>query len=319
MTTTELASLVKSLAPVVREQIAGAISGFAERVSALEQRPVPRDGRDGEKGERGEKGDRGADGDNGLTVTGPQGERGERGEKGDRGEPGPRGEAGPAGESVVGPQGPPGRDGADGKDADPQLVKDLQARVDALHVELAAVKALQPSFVIDDAGDLHSVVGGELRRIGRVRGADGRDGKDGLSIKGEPGKDGKDGRDGLGFDDMTLSYDGERTYTFRWTQAEHVRESGFTMPVLLDRGVWTVDAAYVKGDVVTFGGSMWIAKAESQGVKPGEAADASRAWRLAVKHGRDGRHGKDGERGPEGPQGRAGKDLTQMGPDGSKW
>ena len=39
----------------------------------------------------------------------------------------------------------------------------------------------------------------------------------------------------------------------------------------------------------------------------------------AARDGRDGRDGKDGAKGDPGPQGKAGRDLTQLGADGSKW
>lgn len=139
-----------------------------------------------------------------------------------------------------------------------------------------------------------------------VPGRDGNHGKDGLN--------GKDGSDGLGFDDMTMDYDGERGFIFRLIQGERVKEFPFTVPIPLDRGQHRSGAEYIRGDAVTHGGSLWIAqKATSD--KP----STSDAWRLAVKCGRDGKHGKDGERGERGPEGRAGKDLTQLGLDGSKW
>jgi integrin beta 3 len=126
-----------------------------------------------------------------------------------------------------------------------------------------------------------------------------------------------DGHDGLGFDDLAVDCDGERTVTFRFAQGERVKEFPIVFPVVLDRGVYRAEEQYAKGDAVSFGGSQWIAQ-EATTDKPETGA----AWRLAVKRGRDGKNGKDGrdgERGLAGPEGRAGRDLTQMGPDGSKW
>ena len=54
------------------------------------------------------------------------------------------------------------------------------------------------------------------------------------------------------------------------------------------RGVYDGALWYAKGDVVTHAGSMWIAGDWVQGVRPGEADEASRAWTLCVKRGRDG-------------------------------
>jgi hypothetical protein len=50
-----------------------------------------------------------------------------------------------------------------------------------------------------------------------------------------------------------------------------------------DKGVWHQDF-YRKNNMVTFGGSLWIAQQDTDS-KPGE--DAS--WRLAVKRGQNGR------------------------------
>lgn len=158
-------------------------------------------------------------------------------------------------------------------------------------------------------------------RLSVVEARDVKDGRDGLP--GVPGRDGnhgkdglngKDGADGLGFDDMDVEYDGERGLTLRFSQGERLKEFPFTLPIPLDRGQHKAGADYIRGDAVTHGGSLWIAQKATED-KPG----TSDAWRLAVKCGRDGKHGKDGERGERGPEGRAGRDLTQIGPDGSKW
>lgn len=148
-----------------------------------------------------------------------------------------------------------------------------------------------------------------------------RDGRDGVpGVPGRDGNNGKDGEhgsngaDGLGFDDLTMDYDGERGLTLRFTQGESVKEFPLTLPIPLDRGQFKSDADYVRGDTTTYGGSLWIAQ-KSTGDRPG----TSDAWRLAVKCGRDGKSGKDGERGEPGKDGRAGKDLTQIGLDGAKW
>lgn len=131
---------------------------------------------------------------------------------------------------------------------------------------------------------------------------------------GTPGKDGVPGKDGLGVGDLDVAYDGERSFTLRWTAGDRVVERSFTVPVVLDRGVFTAGKSYVPGDAVSYQGSVWIAQGET-GDQPG----TTKSWRLAVKHGRDGRNGKDGDRGPEGPAGRNGLDLTQVDDGGKKW
>lgn len=70
---------------------------------------------------------------------------------------------------------------------------------------------------------------------------------------------------------------------------------------------------YLEGDGVTWGGSFWIAQKDTA-TKPDGGE-----WRLAVKKGRDGKDGLAGERGEKGLPGPAGRDLTQIGADGSKW
>lgn len=117
---------------------------------------------------------------------------------------------------------------------------------------------------------------------------DGRDGRDGS--KGEDGKDGqpgKDGQDGLGFEDLEVVHDGERTVTLRFARGDQVKEFPIVFPVVLDRGVYRQGEAYARGDAVTFGGSLFIAQ-EPTGEKP----ETGGSWRLAVKRGRDGREAK---------------------------
>lgn len=67
----------------------------------------------------------------------------------------------------------------------------------------------------------------------------------------------------------------------------------FTLPVVIDRGVYKQGEKYIRGDGVTFGGSWFIAQCETD-AKPEESPD----WRLAVKRGRD---GKDADYKPPKP------------------
>lgn len=95
---------------------------------------------------------------------------------------------------------------------------------------------------------------------------------------------GEKGEDGLGFDDLEVVHDGERGFVLRFMRDAQVKEFPFTLPIVLDRGVFKNDTAYSRGDGVTFGGSFWIAQKDTGG-KPGEGDD----WRLSVKRGRDAR------------------------------
>ncbi len=99
-------------------------------------------------------------------------------------------------------------------------------------------------------------------------------------IPGPPGEKGEKGEAGFGFTDLT--YDGERRFIFECFNERKV----FVLPILIDRGVWKHDHAYERGDCTTSDGGLWIAQVDSQSERPG---NSSKAWRLAVKRGRDGK------------------------------
>jgi hypothetical protein len=190
----------------------------------------------------------------------------------------------------------------DGKDADPaEVAKMVKAAVDALpkpqdgksitveevvpliKTEVEKAVALIPvpkdgagvaGAVIDRDGNLNlTLTNGEVKNLGRVE-----------------GKDGQNGKDGLGFDDLQVEYDGERTVTLKLVRDGIVKEANIKLPVVLDRGVFKEGVTYDAADGVTWGGSYWIAK-KATGTRPGEGNDD---WRLSVKKGRDGKDGRDG-------------------------
>lgn len=101
----------------------------------------------------------------------------------------------------------------------------------------------------------------------------------------EKPKDGKDGKDGLGWDDMTETFDGRRTWTRRYTRGDEVKEFTWKVPALIECGVWIHDKEYEQGDGVTCGGNYWIALTDTT-KRPGEN---NSDWRLAVRKGRDGK------------------------------
>lgn len=140
---------------------------------------------------------------------------------------------------------------------------------------------LAGAFIDRDGELVITLTNGEVKKLGPVVGKDGQ---------------GKDGADGLGFDDMEAVYDGEKTITLKFVRGERVKEFAFTLPVVIDRGIYTEGKTYSAGDGVTWGGSFWIAQKETSS-KPGEGGD----WRLAVKKGRDGRDGVVKEAKPAGP------------------
>lgn len=91
----------------------------------------------------------------------------------------------------------------------------------------------------------------------------------------------KDGKDGLGFDDLSIEYDGERTVTLKFERGGVSKEKRIVIPVVLDRGIYKDSQQYEAGDGTTWDGSYWVAQ-RSTSSKP-DAPDSG--WRLAVKKG----------------------------------
>lgn len=245
---------------------------------------------------------------------GPPGEPGAAGERGPAGPEGPQGAAGPEG-----PQGPSGADGRDGKDG-----------------ETGAAGPPGPQGPAGPAGGP-----GERGERGAEgpQGVPGRDGRDGLpgapgeagrpGLDGAPGRDGKDGingkdgRDGMTVTDLDISTPDEgRTLVITLEAGDVAMTHEIVTAMVLHKDVWRADETYRRGDLVTWGGSMWHCLVdETTGDRPGEKRPGDNAgpWKLVVKHGRDGKDGAQGPQGPEGKAGKDGRDLTQIGPDGKKW
>lgn len=204
-----------------------------------------------------------------LEQRAPErGEKGERGYIGPAGADGRQGDAGPEGargqKGDTGERGPAGERGPEGPEGKPGR----------------------------DGRD----------GLPGVQGEKGLDGKDGAN--GKDGRDGIDGKDGLGFDDITVEFDGERRFSLTFTKEGHVKQFGaFVVPCQIYRGVFKEGQSYERGDVVTWGGSSWHAN-EVTAEKPG----ISKAWTLQVKQGRDGKDGAPGAKGDQGPPGRPGID-----------
>jgi len=306
-----------AIVDVVKDYVARTLEPLTRRLDAVEARQ-PEKGEQGEKGDPGEGGVDGRDGKDGVSgVPGPVGDRGVPGEPGPAGERGEKGEPGERGEA--GPQGEPGRDGVDGapgKDAPPvtrEMILDAIKSEPGILREAVALHLKENPPEPGPAGkDGRDGVDGAPGRDG-INGEKGEPGRDGVGLAGAlinrhghlvvtltdgstkelgavigrdgaDGAPGKDGVDGMGFDDFTVEHDGERGFAFCLTQGERVKRFPFTVPVTLDRGPYREGADYVRGDVVSFGGSMWIAQQDT-GAKPGTGSE----WRLAVKRGRDGR------------------------------
>lgn len=306
----------------------------------------------GEKGPPGEAGPPGEKGDPAPLVIGNRGVKGEPGQQGDRGIQGERGEKG-----ADGMAGPKGATGYDGKDADPELVAKLvtDGVERALPAALQkAIDALMPALIAKAAELVPKPRDGADGKDGR-NGVDGKDGRDAIEEDVLPGinptrryqrgtcaafrggtvrafretdlmpEDGqleKHGwhvvKNGIHAVAMEFSKDGRTVgLSICYTDGSVVDKTARSASMLY-RGIWKDGELYERGDVTTRNGCSWVLIADKQAGSPGEP-NVETGWALAVKAGRDGRDGAKGEKGDRGAEGRAGKDLTQLGPDGSKW
>ncbi len=151
---------------------------------------------------------------------------------------------------------------------------------------LAEIKAGESAPLLASLSDLTKDFGVIRERVAvvetraQVPGPSGKDGAD--------GKPGRDGVDGVGFDDMDVEFDGDRTITIKAQRGLNVKTWPLVLPYQRQKGVFVEGQTYVQGDVATFGGSQWHCETETI-VKPGESKD----WTLIVKRGRDGKDGKD--------------------------
>jgi Collagen triple helix repeat (20 copies) len=234
---------------------------------------------------------------------------------------------------IEGPPGPPGRDGEDGKSVDiGEIGKLLERAVAALPAPEQGARG-EPGLPGKDGLDadpeqVKRLVTEAVAALPPAQpgqdGAPGRDGRDGVpGSAGRDGIDGKDGapgapgRDGLSAEDMnaTTPDDGRTIVITLARGGEVISQNVITTGLPIDRGVWK-DGAYAKGDVVSLGGEIWIARRDTK-LRPIYGPNSD--WRLAVKKGRDGKDGHDGKPGEPGPEGKPGRDLTQLGTDGTKW
>lgn len=182
-----------------------------------------------------------------------------------------------------------------------QRIGELEQKIAALEKSDTTPKGVV-SFSVDASGDLISVDhDGERRSLGRVVGEPGRDGRDidigsvqadiaarianGLAAIPVP-------KDGFSLDDFDL-IDGDRDCTFQFSSGDLFVERKIKKPSLGDvyRGVWDEkDGEWQRGDVVTWGGSLFLAQRNTKS-KP----ESDDSWRLVVKRGREGKPGADGK------------------------
>jgi len=110
-------------------------------------------------------------------------------------------------------------------------------------------------------------------------------------VVGKDGQHGKDGAHGLGFDDLDVEYDGERTFTLKWQRGDVVKTKIFHVPTVIDRGYWSEGTKAQAGDAMTHNGTLWIATKDTD-AKPCLESDA---WRIGARKGRDGIQGPPGK------------------------
>lgn len=172
--------------------------------------------------------------------------------------------------------------GEPGQDVDPAEVARLVAD------EVAkAVAALPPAergkdgvgladALVDHEGRLVvTFSNGETKTLARVVGKDG-----------DPGKDAPPP---FTLDDFDIEPIDERTIKMSFTHSGVKHAFELVIPAVIYRGVWREGETYQRGDLVTWGGSMWHCDKDGTLAKP-DGGD----YTLAVKRGRD---GKDATRG----------------------
>lgn len=173
----------------------------------------------------------------------------------------------------------------------PVLDTDIRERVGALEFKVNSISNDDAVARLEKRIDTVESIQKELPALReRLAVAEVRTGTPGPAGKdGKDGKDGAPGADGLGFDDLAVVQQNERSFTVRAFRGDRSKDIGtVSFPVELYRGVW-VERTYEPGDSVTWAGSEWHCN-EQTATKPGTD---SRAWTLKVKRGRDGKDGRD--------------------------
>lgn len=160
-----------------------------------------------------------------------------------------------------------GRDGVDGKDGAAG-----EKGIDGRNGSDGADGIGVAGALIDRDGILNlTLTNGEVRALGRVEGRDGKDGERGVQ--------------GFGLDDFATDWrPEEKVLVLSWDAGDTRYSHELFVPYLRDAGVWVEGSAYLKGDCVTWAGSLWTAQDDTS-----EKPETGKGWRLAVKRGRDGK------------------------------
>jgi len=132
---------------------------------------------------------------------------------------------------------------------------------------------------------------GEPGPVGR-QGPQGVPGPEGRGIQGEQGPP---GRDAMQLEDFELeAKDGGRFLALILKRGDTEIRREVRTDLMLNRGIWR-EGSFMKGDCVTYGGSMFVAEEDTS-----EKPEQGKAWRLAIKRGRDGKDARpDEKRAPE--------------------
>lgn len=180
------------------------------------------------------------------------------------------------------------------EDVAPLIASQVATAVSALPVPKDGVGML--SAVIDRSGHLIVTASdGATKDVGVVAGTDVDmadverliAGEVGRIDKPKDGAPGVNGVDGVGFDDLSVEYDGERTVAFVFQRGDVKKSFPIKFPFLVYRGIYQPQKSYDIGDTVTYGGHLWHCK-DITITPPG---DGSKGWQMCV---RKGDRGKDG-------------------------
>lgn len=164
------------------------------------------------------------------------------------------------------------------KDGESVTIEQLQESIDAAVDKAVAARPVPKDGVglagalIDHEGGLAvTLTDGTIVKLGRVVGKDGEPGKPGLES----------------LDDIEVTHDGGRQFAFRLVLGDRVKDYAFTVPAVIDRGVYKEGAPYEAGDAVTWANSLWVAKTATTD-RPG-----TESWRMQQKRPRDGKDCRD--------------------------
>lgn len=99
------------------------------------------------------------------------------------------------------------------------------------------------------------------------------------------GVDGADGKDGASIEDFEISADGRSITVSIKLGGEYQKRTAY-LDVPIYRDVYESGRSYQKSDIVTYGGSWWIAVDNTSG---DDYPSKSPRWKLCVKQGRPGK------------------------------